>query len=519
MLSAFIAASTIDAGDISPPRVGSVIELILDFIETPDSAADAVTLDAVLELQPTPRLDGHRDHPDGRYWCWIGDLYGDGWRATWFGRRPRMGPVSVTGRFQYSRGLAYRRGSHGEVRGRVTRVQVKAIAHHCPDGSRWQPLRAAPPRYRDVALAPRWFDRGGRRDEESDPKSLVWRDSGVLIDIDLDNVPRRTPRPKMVPGDVSIGDHGIWVVDNQLPLAALLVGDVATEYVFPGTVTSGRYIRATADGCTITEGLDTYRCVIDKPFVRTPAAQGIAIDGVIQTFERVDKDSYQVVLTSHNGERTVVDAVPPGWIVAATTVDSGHFIIAVRDSGAPDKPTYLARISTAGDVRSGPMLPNDERDWDKRITLVNKPLRVLQDRWLTLVGDDLGLAEQIPFHESLLWAGQAGDTAWIVTHPPSGQRCDPTASWPLPGPVDYDRSRGQFWLLTFLDSHSQPLFSYPTSSPRPSVAVDRDGHFWITDHGLRRLPDEPMAWSDPVDFDAAITSTITPDPESNEDMT
>ncbi|WP_146240359.1 hypothetical protein [Williamsia limnetica] len=196
----------------------------LDFTETPESVNDAVTLQAVLELQPTPRLEGHPAHADGRYWCWIGELHGDGWRATWFGRRPKMGPVSVTGRFQNSRGLAYKQGSRSEVRGQVTRVQVKAIPYHCPDG-RWQPLPGGPSIYRDVELAPRWFNRGGRREEDQDPKLLLWRDSGVLIEIDLDDVPRRTSRPTIVPGDVSIGDHGIWVVDNQLLRSPVPGGD------------------------------------------------------------------------------------------------------------------------------------------------------------------------------------------------------------------------------------------------------------------------------------------------------
>ncbi|PYE20167.1 hypothetical protein DFR67_102305 [Williamsia limnetica] len=287
----------------------------------------------------------------------------------------------------------------------------------------------------------------------------------------------------------------------------MLVGDKATEYIFPGTVTSGRAIRATADGCTITEGRDTYRCVVGEPLIKATVTRGVTVDGVERTFERVDGDTYRIVLTSRTG-RTEVDAIPPGWLVVATTVDDGDFISAVQDRGAPDKPTYLVRITTAGDVTSGPMLPNDKRDWDKRITLVNKPLRVLQERWVTTVGEGLSLAEPIPFRQPLLWAGQAGDTAWIVTHPPSAKGCGPDPWWPLPGPVDYDRSQGQFWLLTFLGSDSRPLVSYPTSDPRPSVAVDRAGHFWITDRGLRRLPPEPMAWSDPVDFDAAITSTI-----------
>jgi hypothetical protein len=506
-----ISTSHIEQGDISPPRVGSVIEILLDFVETDDLPPDeATTVQAVLDLIPTPRLDGHDSHPDGRYWVWLGELFGDGWRATWLGRRPKTGAVTVTGRFRPSRGLAYKRGSHGQVRGRVTRVQVQTIAYHCPDGT-WRPLPGAPRSYRDVTLAPRWFDRSSLRDLEQDRTALVWADSGVVIDLDLDDVPDRAPRPKIDPGDVTINEHGIWVVDNQLPVVALLSGDTATEYVFPGTVTSGRTLRATPEGCLIFEGSDIYRCIVDEPITKTTnTVRGLSIGDISMRMEKVGRVSWRVVLMSSAGSRTEVDAIDDGYLPVGSVVDGTSFVVAVRDEMTAGKPTSLVRITTAGRVTMGPPIPGDRRDSDNRITLISKPLRLIQSRAVIAIREDLSPADPVVLHETSLRAGQAGDIAWIVAHPPSGKRGGKDPWWPLPGPIDDDTSGRQFWLLTLLDANSEPLGSYPISTVSPGVAVDRSGDVWITDRGLRKLPATPMTWSDPIDLDEAITRTIAP---------
>jgi hypothetical protein len=511
VLTVTIGTSHIEQGDVSPPRVGSIIEILLDFVETDDPPpAEATTVRAVLELNPTPRLDGHERHPDGRYWLWFGELFGEGWRATWLGRRPKTGSVTVTGRFYPSRGLAYKRGSHGQVRGRVTRVQVQTIPYHCPDGE-WRPLPGAPRSYRDVTLAPRWFDRSGLCDPEHDRTALVWADSNVIIDLDLDDVPARAPRPKIEPGDVTIGDHGIWVVDDQLPVVALLSGDTATEYVFPGTITSGRVLRATPDGCLIFEGGDIYRCVVNEPIMKTAnTVPGITSGDTSMRFEQTDGVNWRVVLTSSAGRRTEVDAIEDGYVPVGSVVDGTSFVVAVRDHTSADKPTSLVRITTAGRVTMGPAIASDRRDYEKRITLVNNPLRMIQSHAVIPIRENLSPGDPVVLHQFSLRAGQAGDIVWIVAHPPSGQRRGQDPWWPLPGQIDYDTSRGQFWLLTLFDANSRPTGSYPISTVSPGVAIDPNGDVWITDRGLRRLPAEPMAWSNPIDLDEAITRTIAP---------
>jgi hypothetical protein len=142
--------------------------------------------------------------------------------------------------------------------------------------------------------------------------------------------------------------------------------------------------------------------------------------------------------------------------------------------------------------------------------LVNNPLRIIQSHAVIPIREDLSPGDPVVLHQISLRAGQAGDIAWIVSHPPSGRRGGQEPWWPLPGPVNYDTSRGQFWLLTLFDAHSRPTGSYPISTVSPGVAIDRNGDVWITDRGLRRLPAKPMTWSDPIDLDEAITRSIAP---------
>jgi hypothetical protein len=375
----------------------------------------------------------------------------------------------------------------------------------------WRLLPGATGSNRDVDVAPRWFDRSGFRDAEQGRTAMVWADSGVVIDIDLGDVPSRAPRPKIEPGDVAIGDHGIWVVDNQLPVVALLTGNTATEYVFPGTITSGRALRVTPEGCLIFEGGDIFRCIVNEPITKTAnTVRGIFIGDISMSLEQVHGAGWRVVLTSSTGRRTEVDAIADGFTPAGSVVDGTSFVVAVRDNTAAGKPTTLVRITTAGQVTMGPPILGDRRDWENRITLVNQPLRVIQSRAVIPIREDLSPEGPVSLHNTLLRAGQAGDTAWIVTHLPSGERGGPDPWCPLPGPVVYDKSRGQFWLLTLLDANSQPTGSYPISTVSPGVAVDRFGDVWITDRGLRRLPAEPMTWSNPINLDEAITRTIAP---------
>ena len=108
----------------------------------------------------------------------------------------------------------------------------------------------------------------------------------------------------------------------------------------------------------------------------------------------------------------------------------------------------------------------------------------------------LGPTKRLPYHP--FHAGNRRvDLVWIVGHPPDGTGAG--GWWPLPGPVQYERSR-QFWLLTLLDGRTlEPLRSTPIFGTTPGVARDGGGTVWFTASGLHAVPDESMAWPRPLD--------------------
>ena len=509
-LTVSISAWEIEDGSIPPPRIGSITALWLEFHETSDETAGTMTVHAVLDLHPTPRLDGSSKRPADRKWYWTGDLIGDGWRATWIGRRPRMGQVVLTGQFRESGGIAFNRNA--QVGGRVTRIQVRTTPYHHHEGA-WRPVPEAASTYHDVDEAPRWFDRGRMDDANPDSSAVFPVQTGILVDLDLDDVDPPPPRPRIEPEGVAAGEHGIWVVDNQLPVVALWSGDTATEYVFPGTITSGRSIQATPTGCIITEGLDTYRCDVGEPIqkISTTAPWTVSIGDVSLRWEHVDGTRWRAVLTSPEGESRTVADLPSDHQLSGTVVDNGSFVVALREAEHTDHAIRFLRISTVGEVTLGPTISIAARPsmHHRGRSLFNNPVRYLQGKDMYPINGDLSAGDAIRLPDSPLATGQTGTTAWISTHP----RSQRIANSAVPsGWNERGRAHRQFWLVTLLDANSQPLASYPTSSPTPSLTTDSDGRHWITDNGLRQLPTEPMTWSNPVDFDATITTTIYPTP-------
>ncbi|MFC9982888.1 hypothetical protein [Gordonia sp. NPDC127522] len=422
-----------------------------------------------------------------------------------------MGQVELTGQFRQSGGVAFNRNA--TVRGRVTRVQVRTTPYHHREGA-WQPVPDSPSTYHDVDEAPRWFDRGGMDDADPGSDAVFSVQTGVMIDLDLDDVDPPPPRPRIEPESVAAGDHGIWVVDNQLPVAVLLAGDTATEYVFPGTITSGRTILATPTGCTITEGLETYHCTVGEPIHKpTTVLPHVALGDVSLRWERVDNTHWRALLTSSTGEQVAVIDLPTDQQLRGMVTDSGAFVVAVQDADDSDQTVRLMRITTAGEVTRGPAIPIAPRQWiDTGNSLFHTPLRFRQGKDMYPINSDLSAGEPVRLPDSPLTAGQTATTAWISTHPPSQHQPTGPASSGRSDHTHDSRSRRQFWVVTLLDADSQPFVSFPTSSPTPALTTDHHGRHWITDHGLRPLPTDPMTWSDPINLDAAITTTIYPSP-------
>ncbi|MGC5257178.1 hypothetical protein ACPXCG_12570 [Gordonia sp. DT218] len=182
-LTVLIDGLLIDDGAMVPPRIGSIVAVVLEFTETFEPSREAMTVDGVLDLDPTPGFERALDSSDEhRYWT--GDLYGDGWRASWRGDRPRSGPVTLTGRLCHWYRLSYNPDS--VVRGRVARMQVVSIPYHAPAGDRWELMPGEPHRYRDVEVAPRRFDKQALLFGSPEVDVIIHGEIGLLVELDLD---------------------------------------------------------------------------------------------------------------------------------------------------------------------------------------------------------------------------------------------------------------------------------------------------------------------------------------------
>ncbi|MGW4577065.1 hypothetical protein ACWELP_00025 [Rhodococcus aetherivorans] len=63
------------------------------------------------------------------------------------------------------------------------------------------------------------------------------RECGVLVDLDLDDVPPPPVRPTIVPAAVSAHGRDVWAVDRELPtVIRLREQSTVREYRFPGAI-------------------------------------------------------------------------------------------------------------------------------------------------------------------------------------------------------------------------------------------------------------------------------------------
>jgi hypothetical protein len=184
-LTVLIDGLSIEDGAMAPPRIGSIVEVVLDFVESATPSPEVVTVLGVLDLHFKPRH--HRESSpadENRYWT--GDLRGDGWRASWRGDRPRSGPVTLTGRLTHRHTISY--NPNKAVRGFVTRIQLVSNPYHAPSGDRWKPQQQVPRRYRDVEITPPSFDRGGLFSKSPVADIILYREIGILVDLALEGL-------------------------------------------------------------------------------------------------------------------------------------------------------------------------------------------------------------------------------------------------------------------------------------------------------------------------------------------
>lgn len=486
LLTVLVDHIAIEDGQIEPPEVGAVAAFPLRFEKMSAEYPDVVTVRGVLEpskRSPTQMSDGPH---------WSGLLRGDGWSATWVGRRPRTGRVEMTGAFFGVMGI----DASGWVRGRVTSVQIATIFWKRVDTRlRWEPIDGRR-EYRTVDRSPRFFT--DERMFADDPPPVSRGDIGVLITMDLDDVPELPLRPSLIADDISSGGSSVWVLDRQLPTVTRFDDDgPRSTHVVPGPVTVDRGVWGTPTGCWVSGGDGTYRVAVDDEFGVRVSATGGRCGAVVGERFLVcpTTESWQI----HTPGGDVVDIDTPTGTPVGAVADGDSFVVLLSQRDDDGWSYRLVRIAVDGTTETGPeVAAPDERHWSDP-TLLADPLTIASERTFTTITAELTVADSRRIPRKFFRAGVVGDYFWTVGHPP-----DRTSRswWPLQGPIAFDRSRGQFWLLTILDRNSlSPVHTAAVLSPQPELTCDSTGTIWLTAAGelqMIRTLGGTMAWPEPA---------------------
>lgn len=501
---------------LPPPRVGTVTDFPVSFDEAgspydPGRRRDAeiMTIRGELELRDTEPFEYRDDDSGTSHWMWRGLLRGDGWTATWTGPRPLTGPVELTGYF----GSSLNYDHPGRVRGRITRVRIISQASRCV-GDTWELAEDAPCHYRDVDLAPAFhheaepFDIGGVR----------YHDVATLIDLDLDDVPPRTLRPQVLPGDASSVDNAVWVADSELPIVARIdtSTDHATEYVLAGRGDTFRRVAATPSGCwvagrdalhRITHGAGAYRVTDDGACWSAASGETLLAQHVSGVW----------MIHTPDGPPRPVD-VPDDELIGNIGIDSstGDFIFLMRWATDEERWLRLVRVSPSGDVRVGPGFAPPDRRGGWPFFAGTRALRMFYGGVVVTINDDLTLGPPDRLPKEPIIGGAFGDRVWILTFRARRFSDDlRTQWWPLPTPDDPSTPLPTDALLTILDPTTlTPQTSRFVDQPRSVAAQQRDA--WICDRGrllrmsLERKDSGGDAAIDDVDMSALITESVPP---------
>ncbi|MCX5044044.1 hypothetical protein OG921_12780 [Aldersonia sp. NBC_00410] len=510
---------TIEDGGLDPPAVGAVLSTWLVFQQgaTPDrdhpeaSALWAVA-DPLIDRSPTVGRDGRPD--------WTIILRGDGWSAIWHTERPVIGQVEVTGTLS----VDCNSRAHA-VRGRITRVRLITTTIRRVDDARggWKAVPGTR-RYTDIDTAPRWFE----KTTDLGDGDVVDRHIGVLVELDLDDVPPAALRPRIWPGAVSGFGTDLWILDRELPVLARVReaahAPVVSEHVFPApALATGPWRRVFADsgGCWIT-GIDgVFRCVLrpdgsvesrrsdDRAAWRAVSHGDIllAVDRTLPGLQ-VDAQAAQVIpveLTERPARILRPDAptvpvdLPDGAVQSLIATATGFAVLLrIREPNEGTVEFRIATVTLDGQVSVGSGFWIEERH-AYPVFALDDPLLLLTRRSIFGVGDDSTAALVHTFPRPVLPSGgQAGHRIWLTMHRPDGTG----GWWPVRGPADLPPRDAGKWLLALLDPVTlEPTTVIAVNDSQPGVTTTGDGSIWITDHhGIRVVhPDgtlQPLNLSD-----------------------
>lgn len=393
---------------------------------------------------------------------------------------------------------------------------VRGIRRGCadPDQRKWRVIPHLR-ELRDVAVSPRGFDHStvpvetpGKPGHTRVPADPYRPEYGVLVTLDLDDVPRPPLRPAFVPGVVAVHGEDVWVADADLPvLLRLRRGRVSQNLMWPGGIGHGS-LRLYPDdsGCWITGPDGVWRAEDDqirRVSTTAPTDGTAALRSTVAVAVRDAQSDSTLHLVEASGSESVVDL--PGVTVRSLTAHGDRFLLLLgeRDT-APRPPDYdsrpwLAWVSPTGEVRHGDRLPYNPYLY--RPVPGSVPAMLADDYTLNTVSEDLELeaADYLGRRPLATWAGD-GYVA-VCTHLPDAT----DTTWaPLTGPPEVPDGQPH-WLLTELDPTT--LDSRRTSlvpAVPDFVGRDSDNVLWTIARGLRRCTGDSGTPAEHIDVAAML---------------
>lgn len=274
VIQVLVGHEIFEDGTLPPLHVGDVISVKISLVSSAQTSRPGTTTYRVT-VQPMFGQAPWADRDETLKWPF--EVTGNGWTATWHHHSPAAGLTHVTGFLtpDFHRSVP---GQPGVVTGKVRRLQLverqveitQNMHGYAPGTERLRDLGTSPDRY-----WPGWFHFAEHGQIE---------ESGVLVDLDLDDVADQSP--SFDAGDVAAHGSDVWLMDRSTPVLLHLDRSHTparlTEYVLPLAFEppgygGSRRLHADADGCWITCPAEIVRCDHSGP--QEVTIQRVTADG------------------------------------------------------------------------------------------------------------------------------------------------------------------------------------------------------------------------------------------------